>query len=168
MEKITTIIDGNSSKEFVKGTYILDYVALGVGSLCVILYIIFGIAGDGKNWLSGLQIILLTVGVLLIVLALVLLHSLNKAIRRGNEFKRSITYDFQDEYLVYEISRNGEAIESGKLPYSDFTEYKETKNYVYVGLKNNTWFIVDKVDGLIDFLSSKGLTKFKAIKFNKK
>ena len=159
MEKITTTIDGNSAKEFIKGTYILDYVALGVGALCVVLYVIFGIAGDGKNWLSGLQLILLTVGVLLIVLAIVLLNMLSKAIKKSNEFKRTITYDFSDEYLVYEVMRNEELIENGKLAYTDLSKYKETKNYVYVGLKNNTWLAIDKVDGLIDFLNSKGLGK---------
>ena len=159
MEKITTTIDGNSAKEFIKGTYILDYVALGVGALCVVLYVIFGIAGDGKNWLSGLQLILLTVGVLLIVLAIVLLNMLNKAIKKSNEFKRTITYDFSDEYLIYEVMRNEELIENGKLTYADLSKYKETKNYVYVGLKNNTWLAIDKVDGLIDFLNSKGLGK---------
>ena len=159
MEKITTTIDGNSAKEFIKGTYILDYVALGVGALCVVLYVIFGIAGDGKNWLSGLQLILLTVGVLLIVLAIVLLNMLNKAIKKSNEFKRTITYDFSDEYLIYEVMRNEELIENGKLTYADLSKYKETKNYVYVGLKNNTWLAIDKVDGLTDFLNSKGLGK---------
>ena len=159
MERIITTIDGNSAKEFIKGTYILDYVALGVGALCVVLYVIFGIAGDGKNWLSGLQLILLTVGVLLIVLAIVLLNMLNKAIKKSNEFKRTITYDFSDEYLIYEVMRNEELIENGKLTYADLSKYKETKNYVYVGLKNNTWLAIDKVDGLIDFLNSKGLGK---------
>ena len=40
--------------------------------------------------------------------------------------------------------------------------------FVYVGLKNNTWFAIRKVDGLVAYLESKGLTKFKAIKVNKK
>ena len=167
MDKITTIIDGNSSKEFVKGTFILDYVALGIGGLCILLYIIFGFAGH-NNWLSGLQLILLSVGILLIVLAIALLSTLNKAIKKGDEFKRTITYEFEVDYLIYEVSRNEEIIENGKLPYTDFTEYKETENYVYVGLKNNTWFAIKKVDGLVAYLQSKGLTKFKAVRVNKK
>ena len=159
MEKITTTIDGSSAKEFVKGTYILDYVALGIGALCVVLYVIFGIAGDGRNWLSALQLILLTVGILLIVLAIVLLNMLNKAITKSNEFKRTITYDFSDEYLSYEVMRNDGVIENGKLSYSDLSNYKETKNFIFVGLKNNTWFAIDKAEWLISFLNSKGLKK---------
>ena len=166
MDKITTIVDGNSSKEFVKGTYILDYVSISIGALCIVLYIVFGITGN--NWLSGLQIILLTVGIMLVILSSILLATLNKAIKKGNEFKRTATYEFEEDYLIYEISRNDEVIENGRLPYSDFSMYRETEHYVYVGLKNNTWFVVNKVDGLTNFLASKGLTKFKAIRFEKK
>ena len=131
MEKITTVIDGKSSKEFVKGTYILDYVALGIGALCLALYLFFGI--KDHNWLSGLQIVTLIVGLLLLILVIVLLSILNKAIKKADEFKRTITYEFEEEHLIYEVSRNEEIIESGRLPYSDLTEYKETENYVYVG-----------------------------------
>ena len=166
MDKLTTIVDGESSREFVKGTFILDYVALGVGVFCILLYLIFGIGQ--RNWLVILNLILLTVGILLVVLSIVLLVKLNTAIKKGNEFKRTVTYEFESEHLLYEVTRNEEVIESGKLPYTDLTSYKETENYVYVGLKNNTWFVMKKVDGLVRYLESKGLKSFKAIKFNKK
>lgn len=166
MDKITTIVDGESSREFVKGTFILDYVALGVGIFCIILYLIFGIGQ--RNWLVILNLILLTVGILLVVLSIVLLVKLNTAIKKGNEFKRTVTYEFESEHLLYEVTRNEEVIESGKLPYADLTSYKETENYVYVGLKNNTWFVMKKVEGLVQYLESKGLKSFKAVKFNKK
>ena len=166
MEIIVTKIDGNSSKEFVKGTLTLDYVSLGIGILCLSLYIFFGIK-DG-TWLAGLSLVLATVGALLLILAIALLSVLNKAIKKADAFVRTITYIFEDEYLAYEVSRDDEIVENGKLRYSDLTEYKETKNYVYVGLKNNTWFAINKKEGLISFLQSKGLTKFKSVKFNKK
>ena len=166
MDKITTKIDGQSAKEFVKGTFILDYVAICVGVLCLLLYLFFGIK-DG-NWLSGISIILLVVGLLLIILASVLLSTLINAIKKADEFTRTITYEFEADYFIYEVSRNDEIIENGKLPYTDLTEYKETEHYVYVGLKNNTWFAINKVDNLVAYLESKGLTKFKAIKTAKK
>lgn len=166
MDKITNVVDGESSREFVKGTFILDYVALGVGIFCIILYLIFGIGQ--RNWLVILNLILLTVGILLVVLSIVLLVKLNTAIKKGNEFKRTVTYEFESEHLLYEVTRNEEVIESGKLPYTDLTSYKETENYVYVGLKNNTWFVMKKVEGLVQYLESKGLKSFKAVKFNKK
>lgn len=166
MDKITTKIDGQSAKEFVKGTFILDYVAIGVGVLCLLLYLFFGIK-DG-NWLSGISIVLLVVGLLLIILASVLLSTLINAIKKADEFARTITYEFETDYFIYEVSRNDEIIENGKLPYTDLTEYKETEHYVYVGLKNNTWFAINKVDNLVAYLESKGLTKFKAIKTTKK
>ena len=166
MEKITTVIDGKSSREFVKPTFTLDYVALGVGAFCILLYIFFGIK-DG-NWLTGLSLILVVVGLLLVILAIVLLVKLNSALKKADEFKRTITYDFQDEYFVYEVKRDEEVIENGKLLYTDLTEYKETEHYVYVGLKNNTWFAVDKVEGLVSFLANKGLNKFKLVKAVKK
>ena len=166
MDKLTTVVDGESSREFVKGTFILDYVALGVGIFCIILYLIFGIGQ--RDWLVILNLILLTVGILLVVLSIVLLAKLNTAIKKGNEFKRTVTYEFESEHLLYEVTRNEEVIESGKLPYTDLTSYKETENYVYVGLKNNTWFVMKKVEGLVQFLESRGLKSFKAVKFNKK
>ena len=166
MDKLTTVVDGESSREFVKGTFILDYVALGVGIFCIILYLIFGIGQ--RDWLVILNLILLTVGILLVVLSIVLLAKLNTAIKKGNEFKRTVTYEFESEHLLYEVTRNEEVIESGKLPYTDLTSYKETENYVYVGLKNNTWFVMKKVEGLVQYLESKGLKSFKAVKFNKK
>ena len=166
MDRITTPIDGNSAKEFVKETIILDYVALGVGSLCIVLYLIFAIAGN--NWLSGLQIILVSIGALLIILSIALLVNLNKAIKKADDFKRTIAYEFEPDYFLYEVTRNEEIIENGKLPYTDLTEYKESEHYVYVGLKNNTWFAIKKVDGLIAYLESKGLTKYKMVKVNKK
>lgn len=166
MDKLTTIVDGESSREFVKGTFILDYVALGVGVFCILLYLIFGIGQ--RNWLVILNLILLIVGILLVILSIVLLVKLNNAIKKGNEFKRTVAYEFENEHLLYEVTRNDEVIENGKLPYTDLTSYKETENYVYVGLKNNTWFVMKKVYGLVRYLESKGLKSFKAIKLNKK
>ena len=164
MERIITKIDGASSKEFVKGTYILDYVALVVGVICIALYVFFGI--KDANWLSGLQILTIGSGLLLVILAIVLLASLNKAIKKADEFARTIAYEFEDEHLIYAVYRNEEIIENGKLPYSDLTRYKESKNYVFVGLNNNTWFAMNKVEGLTSFLESKGIYK-KVVKVKK-
>lgn len=157
MEKITTTIDGKSTREFTKSTYLLDFVALAASLLCIALYIVFGIANN--DWTSSMQLVILIVGILLLVLALALLFVLSKTIKKANEFNRTITYQFDDEYLVYEVTRNNETIENGKLPYTDLVKYKETKNYVFVELKNNTWFVIDKVDSLISFLEGKGIHK---------
>ena len=162
MEKIITVIDSKSSKEFLQGTFILDYFALGVGILCLLLYVLFGVKDN--HWLKGMNLILLSVGILLLVMAIVLLSMLYKALKKADEFKRTITYDFQDDYFTYEVIRNDEIIESGKLLYSDLTSYKETENYIYAGLKNNSWFSISKVDGLIDFLNNKGVRRYKSKK----
>lgn len=157
MKKIETRIDGASAKEFVKGSYILDYVAFGVSLLCIALYIIFGIK-DGE-WFSILELVMIIAGALLLVLAVSLFFMLNKSIKKANDFPRTITYEFEKDYFLYAVSRNEEVIENGKLLYSDLLCYKETKNYVYAELKNGSWFAIRKVDDIVNFLISKGLRK---------
>ena len=165
MQKIVTKLDGASTKEFVKGSYLLGFAALGVGLICLVLYVVFGVINN--EWFIGLNLVTLISGTLLLVLAIALLLILNSAIKKANDFERTITYEFDNQTFSYIVSRNERIVENGNLPYSDLTEFKETKNYVYVGLKNGSWFAIQKSDGLVDFLISKGLKKFRRIKFNK-
>ena len=134
--------------------------------LCLGFFVLFGILNN--NWFDPLSIVLLVVAIIVLILALLLFSAIKNGIKKADQFVRTIVYDLQEDNISFEIYRDEEMIETGKIYYKDLEEYKETKHYVYVGLKNNTWLAIDKVDGLVDLLKSKGLTKFKAVKFNKK
>ena len=96
----------------------------------------------------------------ILLLSSILLYSMQKlAIKRARQFSREATYEFLDDVISYEVYRDEQLMESGKLPYQDFLDYRETKNYIFVRLRNNTYLAIDKVDGLSDFLKSKGLKR---------
>ena len=166
MEKLTTIINKNTTKELIKNTFVLSIVALIVGLVMIGLYILFGALNN--SWLEPLQIILVVLAVILLVLAVVIILSYVGSLSKMKNYVRKIVYDFQDEFILFDIYKDEELIEQGKVYYQDLIEYKETKNFIFIKLSNNTWLSFSKVDGLVEFFASKGLTKFKAVKANRK
>lgn len=156
MEKIRTKVDERSIKELLHGAIILAIVSFVLSLLIIVLFLIFFFRDMSVDPSS---ISLIIAGGLLL-LSSILLYSMQKlAIKRARQFVREVEYEFLDDSISYEVYRNEEKVESGKLPYQDFLDYRETKNYVFVRLKNNTYLAIDKVDGLSDFLKSKGLKK---------
>ncbi len=157
MKQIKTLIDKKSTKEFMQGYFRLSLVSFGVSFLMIALYIIFGILNS--SWADPLQIVLVVSGGVLLVLSILMLTTYLNTINKTKSFIRTIVYDFNDETISFDIFREEEKIESGKIYYQDFVEYKESKNYIFLKLKNNTWLAIDKEEGLIDFIKSKGLKK---------
>lgn len=156
MEKIRTKVDERSIKELLHGAIILAIVSFVLSLLIIVLFLIFFFHDMSVDPSS---ISLIIAGGLLL-LSSILLYSMQKlAIKRARQFVREVEYEFLDDSISYEVYRNEEKVESGKLPYQDFLDYRETKNYVFVRLKNNTYLAIDKVDGLSDFLKSKGLKR---------
>ena len=164
MEKIRTVLDQKVTKEFMRSGFIFAYISIGVSLLVLSVYVLFGILNN--SWLDTTSIILLIAGSALLLLSLFLLFFYINAVKKAGTFIRTAEYEFLDDAIVYTLYRNDEKIEEGKQYYEDLVDYKESKNYVFVRLKNNTFFAMDKVDGLVAFLSSKGLPKFKNIRKN--
>ena len=161
MDKIKTLIDKQSTKEFVHGTYVFSWVNLAVSLAMVALFVTFGIINN--DWSSALNIILLVMAIIIFILAIIMIVSLVLSVKRTGEQKREVVYDFQDEEVAFEIFCDDQLVESGRVSYQDFMSYKETKNFVYLKLNNSTWFFVKKVDGLVDFIENKGLIRIRSI-----
>lgn len=166
MEKLTTIIDKNATKELIQSTFVLSIVALITGILMIGIYVFFGFLNN--SWLDPLQIIIVVLAVILLVLALVIILSYVGSLSKMKNYVRKIVYDFKDDEIVFEIYKDEELVEQGKVYYQDLLEYKETKNFVFIRLSNNTWLTFKKVNGLVDFFASKGLTKYKTVKASRK
>lgn len=68
MKQIKTLIDKNSTREFIQGNFNFALFALGFALVMVALYVIFGVINH--SWLETMQIVLLVLAGVLIVLSL--------------------------------------------------------------------------------------------------
>ena len=161
MKQIKTLIDSKSTKEFIQGNFIFSLVSFVVSLVIIALYIVFGILN--KAWVDPIQIILVVLGAVLLVLSIIMVVAYINAINKMKNYVRTVVYDFLDDAISFDIYRDEEKVESGKIYYQDFLEYKESKNYVYLRLKNNTWLAINKEEELISFIQSKGIEKHKLL-----
>ena len=156
--EIRTRIDEKQTKELLHNAVILAIVCFIISLLCIGGYFLFVFAlqedpGDILN------IVLLISGILLFILSILLYVTQMNTIKRAAQFVRDVKYELSEENISYEVYRDEQLIESGKLSYQDFLDFRETKNYLFIRLKNNNYLAVDKVNGLSDLLISKGLKK---------
>ena len=166
MEKIKTILDKKASKEILSTTFALAWSCFGISSFCIVLYFFFGILL--KEWSDASLITALIIGVIIFIFSLFVLFYLSNNLKKANSYVREAIYEFTDDALLYEVYKNGEKIEEGKTYYRDIVDYKVTKNYIYLRLRNNTYFCANKVDGLLDFIADKGISKHKIINATRK
>lgn len=166
MEKIKTILDKKASKELLSTTFALAWSCFGISLFCIVLYFFFGILL--KEWSDASLITALIIGVIIFIFSLFVLFYLSNNLKKANSYVREAIYEFTDDALLYEVYQNGEKIEEGKTYYRDIVDYKVTKNYIYLRLRNNTYFCVNKVDGLLDFIANKGISKHKIINATRK
>ena len=160
MKDIKTLIDKKSAKEFIQGNLIFSFVSLGVSLVIIALYVIFGVIN--KSWLDTLQIVLIVLGGILLVLSIIMIVNYVASINKMDNLVRTIVYHFSDVEITFDIYREEKLVQSGKTLYNDLLEYKETKNYIYIRQRNNTWLILNKEDELIAFLNNKGIFKHKS------
>ena len=160
MKDIKTLIDKKSAKEFIQGNLIFSFVSLDVSLVIIALYVIFGVIN--KSWLDTLQIVLIVLGGILLVLSIIMIVNYVASINKMDNLVRTIVYHFSDVEITFDIYREEKLVQSGKALYNDLLEYKETKNYIYIRQRNNTWLILNKEDELISFLNNKGIFKHKS------
>ena len=160
MKDIKTLIDKKSAKEFIQGNLIFSFVSLGVSLVIIALYVIFGVIN--KSWLDTLQIVLIVLGGILLVLSVIMIVNYVASINKMDNLVRTIVYHFSDVEITFDIYREEKIVQSGRSSYNDLLEYKETKNYIYIRQRNNTWLILNKEDELIAFLNNKGIFKHKS------
>ena len=159
MKQIKTPIDKVSTKEFVQGNFFFALVSLGVALAIIALYIVFGVINH--SWTDPLQIVLVVLGGVLLVLSIIMVIGYLNSINKMKDFHRIIVYNFSDDEITYDIYKENQVMASGKAPYIDVLEYKESKHFVYLRLRNNTWLVISKEEGLLDFIQSKGIEKHK-------
>ncbi len=94
MKQIKTLIDKNSTKEFMQGYFRLSLVGFGVSLLIIALYIVFGILNN--SWTDPLQIVLVVLGGVLLVLSILMVTTYLKTINKTKGFVRTIFYDCSD------------------------------------------------------------------------
>lgn len=157
MKQIKTPIDKESTREFIQGNLIFALVSLGVTLAIIALYIVFGVINH--SWLDPLQIVLVIVGGLLLIVSIGMVIGYINSLNKVKDLNRTIVYNFSDDEITYDIYRNEEKVSSGKASYLEIIEYKETKHFVYLRLINNTWLILSKEEGLLDFINNKGIKK---------
>lgn len=165
MKEIKTLINEQSAKEFLKGNLIVSIVGIIVSLVIIALYVVFGIINH--SWLDFLQIILVVLGAVLLVISIIMIVNYLSSILKMKNFTRTIIYTFSDTAITYDIYRNDEKVESGRTIYNDLIEYKETKNYIYLRQRNNTWLILNKEQELLDFINTRGIPKFKSVRMNR-
>ena len=159
MEKIETRIDDKMCKDLYRPLYRLVLIAIIVAIVFVAFYVTYSLIT--KNWLDILNIVALSVSFLMVVCAIYLLVKINQMVKQAQAFGRTAIYELFDDYVSYEIYRQNEKIEEGKCYYSDVLGYKESKDNVFLMMRNNAYIGIKKVDGLVAFIKSKGLTKKK-------
>ena len=159
MEKIETNIDDKLIKEAYRPLYRLSIIAIAIALAFVVFYVVFSILN--KNWFDALNLVALSVSFVLVICAIYLLIRIHQMIKKEQAFSRKAIYELFDEYVTYEVYRNNEKIESGKAYYRDLQGYRESKNTVFLIMRNNSYIAIKKVDGLVDFIKSRGLVKKK-------
>ena len=160
MEKITTILDGKVTKELVKHHIAEGIVGIIFGLLVIAAYITMSIIK--KDWLDALFVVLLALGAIVLCFGILLVGISSISIKKSSEFKRKLVSEFADEYFTYDLYRENEKVEQGKIYYVDLMGYKQTKHYLFLGLKNNNYIGINKVEGLVEFVRSKGLKEIKS------
>ena len=159
MKQIKTPIDKESTKEFVQGNLYFAIVSLGVALAIIALYIVFGVINH--SWLDPLQIVLVVLGGILLVLSIIMVVSYLNSINKMKDFHRTMIYNFSSDEITYDLYKEEEKVATGKASYIDVLGYKETKHFVYLRLRNNSWLVISKEEGLLDFIQSKGIEKHK-------
>ena len=157
MEKITTVVNEKTARELSMKNQILAIGSFLFGCVCVALYFVLSLVEN--NFGSIVNIILLGLGGMLMGISVLLEIGL---IKRANLYKKNgyeATYEFFDKYIQLQAFRNGEKFEDGKIKYTDIYGYWESKNYISLKLNNMNNLPISKVDGLIEFLDSKGIMR---------
>lgn len=165
MEKIETIIDRNVAKEHL-APLIRNALFCFISSIVIVgLYILFSILE--KNWVAVINIILLVAGIFIFLAGFFFLFMYFSNLKKIGDSSNRIVYEFLDDHLTFTTYKKDEFIQEGKISYSDFIGYKETKNYIFLGLKGNSFVVINKTQSVIDFIKDKGLNKIKAINFKR-
>ena len=102
--------------------------------------------------------VLLWIFAVLFGVGLVLLLTINKAIKKADETKIICECEFDEEFMIVDAIKNNEQISSSKVYYKDIIKIKETTNYIFLYPNRQMAYPIKK-----DTISSSELSILKVI-----
>ena len=166
MEKLEVVIDKNVAKEHLAPLF-RNAIFCFIAALVIAgLYVLFSILWN--NWADVLNIILLVAGAFILVAGFIFVYMYFSNIKKIGNASNKIIYEFTDDYVNFATYKEDALLQKSSIPCSEFIGYKETKNYIFLGLNNNNFLVVKKCDFIYSFLKDHNLTKIKAISAKRK
>ena len=138
MIECETVIDINVQKILTKIAYTCSIVALVIGTLGLIAYLVLGTIIN-ELWTEFFLIFALPFGI-----GLVYTITLNKNYKIFKNTVMVNCYAFGDVALTVTTIKNNENIGSSTIPYSTIYKTKEIDKYIFIFLNKNSAFPIDK------------------------
>lgn len=166
MEKIETVIDQQVAKEHLRPLLNWALFCVVISAICTGLYILFSILQN--NWVDVINIVLVATGgfILLCSIFFVVTYFIN--LNKVKNLNNVLTCEFFEDHLHLTSYKEDKLIQEANIYYSELIGYKESKNYIFLGLKNNNFITVKKVDFIISFVQEQKLPKIKAMSASRK
>jgi len=138
--EIKTKIDGKVQKDLLKNNILSGYVAVALGGISLVAYLIVAVLDINKT----AEWVLLIAGAFMFAMGLVSVLTLNKLVKNAEIQNREVKYQLFDDYMQIESSANGEIDASAKLYYKDIFKIKESKGYIFVYPDMTRAFAIEK------------------------
>lgn len=137
MIRIKTDINEKAQKSLSKDTINFCIVALVIGSIGLLAYIILATIFE-NNYLDILLLFSIPFGV-----GLVYIIFINKNIKAMAESKITNEYEFEENYFNVISSKNGEEFGRQKVYYKDIYKVKEKEEYIFIYINKINAYIID-------------------------
>lgn len=152
-----TPIDENAQKALTKKFYIISLIALIVGAIGIVAYIVIGVFVE-SSYLDIMLVFSLPFG-----FGLVYVISINKIIKKAVANNIVNEYEFDNDFFNVSSYKNGEVVGTSKVYYKDLYKIKEKDGYIFLYINISNAYIVKE-----DALSENDQTLLKALlKINK-
>lgn len=133
-----TKIDVEIQKELSKKLYTYSLIALIIGSVGLLVYLVLATIFDNP-YFDILLIFSIPFG-----FGLVFILTIKKLIKNVQAINQVNTYVFEENYLNVTTTRNLEVVGTAKLYYKELFKSRETKNYIYMYVNKNSALPVKK------------------------
>ena len=166
MKKDTVLINEKVVGEHLKPVFNFALFCFIAAVVFFALMIVFSILNN--NWLEVSTIIFAIVGALCLFAGLFAIINYVKGINIAKTHASKMDYEFFDDHLSYVTSRDDRVIQQGDIPYQNLAGYKETKNYVFLAIKDNSFLAFNKSEDILSFVKEKGLVRIKTVQASRK
>ena len=133
-----TGINKEIPKELSRPVYIVSIVALVIGIVGMVAYVVLGTIFDNP------EIEYMLAFSFPFAFGLVLLITINKLCNNADKIPQYNQYTFEEEYFMATTYRCGENVGTVKLYYKDLAKSRESKNYIFMYLNKYSAVAVAK------------------------